>query len=116
MSIKLNIEEKTLKNNYYRNVIHTTKDMQLVLMKLLPYEEIGMEKHDGTQFIRVEDGSGTAIVAGKRYKLEDGSALIINKNTNHNIIAGKKGLKIYTLYSPPQHAKGEKEKYKSDEE
>lgn len=115
MSLKINIEQKTLENNYYRKVLQTTGDMQLVLMKLEPKEEIGMEKHDATQFIRIEEGSGIAIIAGNRYILKDGSAVMINKNTFHNIIAGEKGLKIYTLYSPPQHAKGEKEKYKEDE-
>lgn len=115
MSLKINIEQKTLDNNFYRKVIHTTSDMQLVIMKLLPHEEIGMEKHDGTQFIRVEAGSGSAIIKGKRHKLEDGSAVIINKNTYHNIIAGKNGMKIYTLYSPPQHPRNEKEKYKTEE-
>ena len=114
MSYKINIENKTADNTYYRNVLYTNDDSQLVIMNLLSGEEIGMEKHDGSQFIRVESGSGTAIVKGKKYNLSDGSALVIDKNTFHNIIAGKNGLKLYSIYSPPQHKPGTKEKYKTD--
>jgi quercetin dioxygenase-like cupin family protein len=86
--------------------------MQLVVMNLLPNQEIGKEKHDGSQFIRVEEGSGVAIVKDKKYILKDGSALIINANTYHIITAGDNGMKLYSIYSPPQHKNGTKEKYK----
>lgn len=112
MSFKTNIENKTIQNNYYRNVLYTNNDIQLVLMNLLPNQEIGMEKHNGSQFIRVEKGNGTAIVKNKRYNLSDGSAIVIDANTNHNIIAGKKGMKLYSIYTPPQHDADVKERYK----
>lgn len=112
MSFKINIENKTIQNTYYRNVLYTNDDIQLVVMNLLPNEEIGMEKHDGSQFIRIETGSGIAIVKNKRYNLQDGSAIIIDANTNHNIIAGKDGMKLYSIYSPAQHEDKVKEKYK----
>ena len=81
-------------------------------MNLKSNEEIGIEKHNGSQFIRVEDGSGVAIVNNKRYILKDGSALVIDSGSEHNIIAGKNGLKLYTIYSPPQHKPYTKEKIK----
>jgi len=112
MSYKLNIESKTLDNNYYRNVLYTNENIQLVVMNLLPYQEIGMEKHNGSQFIRVENGSGLAIVKNKRYYLKDGSAIIIDTNTYHNIIAGKNGMKLYSIYTPPQHKPNIKQKEK----
>ena len=112
MSFKTNIENKTLQNMYYRNVLYTNDDMQLVLMNLSPNQEIGMEKHDGSQFIRVEEGFGTAVVKNKRYNLSDGSALVIDSGSYHNIIAGKEGMKMYSIYSPPQHKKDTKQKYK----
>ena len=112
MSFKVNIENLTCKNTYYRNVLYTNDDMQLVVMNLLPNQEIGMEKHDGSQFIRVEEGTGSAIVKNDRYILKDGSAIIINANTNHNIIAGKNGIKLYSIYSPPQHDENTKQKIK----
>lgn len=103
MAFKIDIESATLKNNKFRKILYTTRDLQVVLMSLRPDEEIGMEKHNGTQFIRVESGSGRAIVKGRLYLLRDGSAITIDPNTNHNIIAGDRGLKLYTIYSPPQH-------------
>ena len=112
MSFKINIENKTLQNIYYRNVLYTNEDMQVVLMNLLPNQEIGKEKHNGSQFIRIEEGSGVAIIKNKRYNLKDGSAIVINANTYHNIIAGKNGMKLYSIYTPPQHEDKIKQKYK----
>lgn len=111
---KINIERETLKNNYYRKELYTNKYHQLVVMNLLPGEEIGLEKHKGSQFFRIEEGYGRAYVNNKMVKLVPGSVLIIDSGTYHNIIAGKKGLKLYTIYSPPQHPKGTKEKYKKE--
>lgn len=101
---KGNIETKTLTNTKYRNILYTSKEMQLVLMNIEPGEEIGMESHPSTsQFIRVEGGSGRAIVANKNYRLRDGDAILIPSKTRHNIIAGRDGLQLYTIYSPPEH-------------
>lgn len=101
-------------NENYRNVIDTTKQMQLVVMNLSPQEEIGTEKHsNATQYIRVEEGNGAAITydSDKTTILQDislniGDIVIIESKTYHNIIAGEKGMKISTLYSPPQHPQG----------
>lgn len=112
MSFKINIETKTLQNIYYRNVLYTNEDMQVVLMNLLPNQEIGKEKHNGSQFIRIEEGSGVAVIKNKRYNLKDGSAIVIDANTYHNIIAGKNGMKLYSIYTPPQHEDKIKQKYK----
>jgi mannose-6-phosphate isomerase-like protein (cupin superfamily) len=112
MSFKLNIHNKTIDNEYYRNVLYTNTQTQLVLMNLLPNQEIGMEKHNVTQFIKVESGNGVAMINGKRYNLNNESAIIIDSGAKHNIIAGKNGMKLYTLYSPPEHDSDTKEKYK----
>lgn len=109
---KINIEKDTLENRNYRKVISTTKDMQVVLMSLNPFEEIGLEKHDGSQFIRVEKGNGIAYISGKRYILKDGVAIVIPSNHLHNIISGDNGLKLYSIYTPPQHKKDTIQKIK----
>ena len=110
-----NIENMSLNNNYYRRVIYTTKTMQLVLMSLHPKEEIGMEVHRHTsQFIRVESGHALAYIGSKRYNLKDGDAILVPANRKHNIInIGKDCLKLYTIYSPPEHPKDKKEKRKN---
>lgn len=103
--MKLNLEKVTLENEAYRRVIETTKHTQLVLMRLAPNEEIGLETHPHTtQFIRVEGGTGTAIIGSHNYRLKDGDALIIPPKTRHNVKAGASGLGLYSLYSPPHHS------------
>lgn len=102
----INIEEKTLENDYFREVLYTSQHLQLVVMSLQPNEDIGKEVHEiNDQFIRVEAGEGKAILAGKEYKLEDGSVVVIPAGTEHNIIntSSTEKLKLYTLYSPPHH-------------
>ena len=115
-----NIEKLTLDNKYYRNVLYThNKGMQFVIMSLQVGEEIGMEKHTNTdQFIRIEKGKGELHIKNdnkiKKYKLVDGSGLIIPSNTYHNIInTGKEELKLYSIYTPPEHKDGLKQKTKS---
>jgi mannose-6-phosphate isomerase-like protein (cupin superfamily) len=103
--VALDIEKSTINNNYYRKVIATTDQMQLVLMSIKPGIEIGPEKHtDATQFIRVERGKASVIVKNMLYSLTDGSSIIIPPDTQHNVInSGNEDLKLYTLYAPPQH-------------
>jgi len=104
-TFKINIEKKTLKNRFYRKVIHTTEQSQLVLMSIPPGDDIDKEKHrNTTQFIRVESGNGIAYVNHKKYILKDGDCLVIPPNTVHYIKNNSnKSLKLYTLYSPPEH-------------
>ena len=113
-----NIEEETIENTDYRRVVYTSKQSQLVFMTLKPGEEIGNEVHDGDQFIRVEAGSGKAILNNdKETAISDGWSILVPANTWHNIInTGTNDLKLYTLYSPPQHLKNTVQPTKADEE
>jgi mannose-6-phosphate isomerase-like protein (cupin superfamily) len=100
------IEQKTLENNNFREVLHTTERSQLVIMTLQPGEEIGVEVHgDIDQFLRVEAGTGKAVLDGKEYPLQDGSALLIAAGIEHNIIntSSDEPLRLYTVYTPPEH-------------
>jgi mannose-6-phosphate isomerase-like protein (cupin superfamily) len=111
-----NIEEATIQNNFFRKVLCTTSNLQLVLMSLKPGEDIGIEIHPyTTQFIRVEKGDGIAIIEGKKFELYDGVAIIIPNNSRHNIIntSKYKDLKLYTIYSPPNHPYDRIEKNKT---
>jgi mannose-6-phosphate isomerase-like protein (cupin superfamily) len=89
--------------------------MQLVLMSLSPGEEIGMEIHPHTsQFIRVESGMARVYIGRKMYILRDGDAVIIPPRKKHKIINnGHEDLKLYTIYSPPEHPKNRKQKFPS---
>ena len=104
-----NIENKTLQNNFFREVIFTGKYTQLVVMSLNPKEEIGMEVHNTVdQFLRVENGVGKVILNGEEHQISDGVAIIVPAGTEHNVIntSESQKLKLYTLYSPPNHKDG----------
>jgi mannose-6-phosphate isomerase-like protein (cupin superfamily) len=118
-----NIEKDTLENENFRKVIFTAENMQLVLMSIEPNDEIGEEMHeDVDQFIRIEKGSGKAILNGEEYEIMDGSSVVIPAGVKHNIInsSAEEKLKLYTIYSPPEHRDGvihqTKEDAMSDEE
>lgn len=103
---KSNLEKDTLENNNFRKVIYTAKHSQLVLMSLLPGEEIGMEVHEeNDQFFRFEKGNGKGIVNGNEYLVSDGSAMVVPAGVKHNIIntSESESLKLYAIYSPPHH-------------
>jgi len=104
----INIEEKTLKNDYFREVLFTTDKSQLVVMALKPNEEIGMEVHpEHDQFIRIESGKGKTIMNGEEHEIMDGSAIIIPAGVQHNIInTSPEIMKLYTIYTPPEHKPG----------
>ena len=113
----VNIEEKTLDNDFFREVLFTAHNVQLVVMSLAPGEEIGAETHDhGDQFIRVEAGTGKAVLDGEEHDLEDGTAVVIPAGVRHNIInsSRQQPLKLYTIYSPPEHPDGTIHKNKAE--
>ncbi len=102
-----NIEKLSLENDNFRKVLYTDTNCQLVLMSLLAGEEIGEESHDVDQFLRVEQGAGTAILSDVSHELASGSIIIVPAGTKHNIInTGDHEMKLYTLYMPPHHRDG----------
>jgi len=112
------IEKETNENTNFRKVLFTGKHSQLVVMSLKPKEEIGMEKHHVDQFFRIETSHGRAIINGKEHKIKAGSGIVVPANVNHNIINTSKHheMKLYTIYSPPQHKDGEINKVKPKED
>jgi mannose-6-phosphate isomerase-like protein (cupin superfamily) len=102
-----NIEEISIKNEDFRQVLYTAKNCQLVVMSLKPKEDIGMEVHKLDQFFRVEEGTGEAILDDVHTAVSAGFAVLVPAGTNHNIInTGSTPMKLYTLYSPPNHRDG----------
>ncbi len=103
------IEGLTVENKQFRKVLYTGKHSQLVLMSLLPNEEIGMEVHkENDQFFRFEKGTGKVIIDGNEYEVGDGVAVVVPAGAQHNVIntSDSKGLKLYTIYSPAHHRDG----------
>lgn len=113
------IEKKSERNRYFREVLYTGPHSQLVVMSLKPGEDIGKETHKHTdQFIRVEEGRGKAILDGKEHRLETGSAVVVPAGTEHNIVntSQSESMKLYTVYSPPEHPDGTIHKTKEEAE
>jgi len=103
------IEAETLNNTNFRKVLFTGAHSQLVLMSLLPNEDIGMEVHQNVdQFFRFEVGEGKAVVNGEEVQFKANDVVIIPAGTNHNIIntSATEPLKLYTIYSPANHPDG----------
>jgi mannose-6-phosphate isomerase-like protein (cupin superfamily) len=114
---KANIEKDTLSNSDFRRVLYTGKNSQLVLMNLRPGEEIGEEVHKTIdQFFRFEKGEGIVSIDGIKRNVTDGDAVVIPAGARHNVINTSKTteLKLYTIYSPPEHQDGTVRKTKAD--
>lgn len=111
-----NIEQKTLENTDYRRVLFTGKNSQLVLMTIQPGDEIGKEVHDThDQFFRIEAGEAEFTIDGEVVAGGDGFAVIVPAGALHNVVnTGSEELKLYTIYSPAEHADGTIHKTKAD--
>ena len=117
-----NIEELTLDNSNFRTVLFTGANTQLTVMSLKPGEEIGLEMHDHLdQFLRVEQGSAKVTLGPSKdeisetHDLEDDWIVIVPGGTWHNVInTGDGELKLYSLYSPPEHPDGTVHPTKAD--
>jgi mannose-6-phosphate isomerase-like protein (cupin superfamily) len=111
------IEELALKNVYFRQVLFTGKHAQLVVMCLEPGEEIGDEVHDGVdQFFRIESGTAKFVFGKQERTAAAGDAVVVPAGTHHNVVNASKTtrLKLYTIYSPPNHPDGTVHKTKAD--
>ena len=114
------IETKTLKNDYFRQVLFTAKHSQLVVMCLQPGEEIGKEMHSNVdQFFRIEQGDAKFVFdESEEHIVHNGDAVVVPAGTFHNVvnISQTLPLRLYTLYSPPNHPDGTVHKTKTEAE
>jgi len=99
------IEKLTLENNNFRKVLYTGKNLQLVLMTIQVSDDIGEEVHeDHDQFFRVEEGKGEVFIDGVTTKIKADDVIIVPAGATHNVInTGTEPLRLYTIYSPPEH-------------
>jgi mannose-6-phosphate isomerase-like protein (cupin superfamily) len=113
-----NIEKETVDNNNFRKVLYTGEKLQLVLMTLKKGEEIGAEVHPTIdQFFRFEEGEGKCVINDNEYNVKADDVIIVPAGSKHNIInTGDKPLKMYTIYTPPNHKDGVVFKTKSEAE
>jgi mannose-6-phosphate isomerase-like protein (cupin superfamily) len=95
-------------NENFRQVLFTTELSQLVLMAIQAGEEIGEETHEGVdQVLAFVAGEGEAVIEGERLAVRAGSVVVVPAGTRHNFVAtGGSPLKLYTVYTPPEHPDG----------
>ncbi|MDD5084241.1 MAG: cupin domain-containing protein [Candidatus Moranbacteria bacterium] len=112
-----NIEKATLENETYRKVLFTSHYSQLVLMSLRPGEEIGEEMHGLDQFLRIEQGMAKVLLEGEAFEVKDDDCIVVPAGTKHNVINTSEDvvLKLYSIYSPPEHRDGTMHATKADE-
>lgn len=113
------IEKATLENSFFRQVLFTGKHSQLVVMCLQPGEEIGNEVHPNVdQFFRIEEGGARFVLHNgkEEHAVHDGDAVVVPAGTYHNVInaSSTKPLKLYTIYTPPNHPDGTVHKTKAE--
>ncbi|OQA47824.1 MAG: Cupin domain protein [Firmicutes bacterium ADurb.Bin300] len=120
----VNMENATLQNDYFRTALWTGTHLQLTLMSIKPGEDIGLEIHPNTdQFLRIEQGQGVVMMGKDKDNLTfqkrvyDNYAIFVPAGTWHNVInTGRKPLKLYSIYAPPQHPFGTVHVTKQDAE
>ncbi|MEO7904722.1 MAG: cupin domain-containing protein [Candidatus Saccharimonadales bacterium] len=113
MPFVTNIEKATVENDTYRSTLWTGKYLQVTVMSILPGDDIGLEVHeDHDQFLRIEKGSGTVHMGPaeddmKQLPAADDDAIFVPAGLWHNVVnTGDVPLKVYSIYSPPEHAHG----------
>jgi len=103
------IDRLTQENAEFRHVLYTAPSLQLVLMRLMPGEEIGMEMHEkNDQFLRIESGEGEILINGGSHQVRAGDCIIVPQGAEHNVInhSDSQPLRLYTIYAPPHHHDG----------
>lgn len=102
------ILKRTMNNEAFRDEVITGKECQLVLMALQPGEEIGAEVHDDhDQILIIVEGNGQAVLSGQAREVGANDLIFVHAGVEHNFInTGKRTLKLYTVYAPPEHAAG----------
>jgi mannose-6-phosphate isomerase-like protein (cupin superfamily) len=119
-----NIEQVTLDNDNFRTVVFTGGHTQLTVMRLAPGEDIGLEAHPHLdQFLRLEQGRARVEFGSSKDKIEETHeveedwALIVPAGVWHNVAnIGDQEVKLYSLYSPPEHPDGTVHRTKQDAE
>ncbi len=112
----LNIEQATLDNTDYRRVLYTARNSQLVLMSIEPGDEIGEEVHHLDQFLRFEQGSAQVTLDSAVHAVTADWAVVVPAGTRHNVRnTGDVPLKLYSIYSPPEHRDGTVHRTKADD-
>lgn len=103
-----NVQQLALENNNFRKVLFTNEHSQVVLMSVLPGEDIGREVHKTVDQVLVfVKGAGEAVVGQDTRVIRPGDMFVVPAGTEHDFTnTGNEALKLFTVYSPPEHPDG----------
>ena len=104
----LPVVKMATENKKFRQVLWTGDHTQLVLMAIPAGGEIGGEVHEGhDQLLYFVEGQGEATIGETKVPVQSGDVSIVPSGIFHNFRnTGTEMLKLYTTYSPPEHAPG----------
>jgi mannose-6-phosphate isomerase-like protein (cupin superfamily) len=112
------IEADARANTNFRTVVDTQTTLQMALMTLLPGENTGVEMHAETeQFFKIVEGTarfrlglGSPDAAENiMFDVRAGGSVTVPRRTHHYfecVRGAAQPLKLYTIYSRPEHAPG----------
>lgn len=104
-------------NSYFQKEVYRDHQIQIVLMSLLPGEEIGMESHRADQSTIIVEGTGQAIVDGEKTSVSANHLVVVPKGAEHNFInKGDAPLKLFSIYAPPAEPAGVSHRTKAEAE
>jgi len=108
MAFNEDIVARTQHNQWFREVLATGRNAQVVVMRIPPGGEIGEEVHHGVDQVLVfVEGQGEVILDGEHSPVLPDRLVLVPAGTLHNVVnTGSEDLRLYTIYAPPEHAPG----------
>jgi len=101
----VDIKEATKENGFFLKVLLTPTKVQVIVMSLLPGDEIGSEIHEGDQLLYAAKGQGVAILNDSNENFEKGTIFCVPAGARHNVInTGGVPLELLSIYAPPPEA------------
>jgi mannose-6-phosphate isomerase-like protein (cupin superfamily) len=115
-AFRTDILQAARSNEDYRRVLFTGTKSQVALMTIPEGGDIGPETHlNVEQLIFIASGQGKAVLNGVESPVAAGDLVVATPGTRHDIVnTGTQPLRIYTIYTPPNHIEGRIHHTKAD--
>jgi mannose-6-phosphate isomerase-like protein (cupin superfamily) len=110
------IRQQAIDNTYYRRVVDTGNNTQIVVMSIEVGDDVGEEVHpDNEQVLINASGQGKTVLNDVETDFNENDLVVVRPGVKHNFInTGDTPLKIITIYAPPHHPKGTIHKTKAE--
>lgn len=118
MGFNIDIVEAAKANMFFRQVLSTGPNAQVVVMSIPPCGDIGEEVHAHVdQILMFIAGEGVVILDGVESWVGPDHLVHIPAGVRHNVVnRGSFPLRLYTIYAPPEHDDGTIHRTKAEAE